>query len=158
MSDNSSPLPMFVKEAFIAGTLAALQELYQLEGIADPESDSADSPISLVHAIVAQIKLLLEPPGILIVAAPVDVASRLAQRYLPEGSHISDDLIDDCIGELANVIAGQAKTALKGTPYHFMLTTPVVARHTARPNESTRAWRCTIASEAGVLAIIVQLP
>jgi CheY-specific phosphatase CheX len=35
-------------------------------------------------------------------------------------------VIGDTIGELANVVAGQSKTALKGTPYHFLLSIPTV--------------------------------
>ena len=50
------------------------------------------------------------------------------RRYLPEGTALTDEMIDDVAGEFANVIAGQAKTILKGTPYHFTLSTPVVTR------------------------------
>lgn len=158
MSDHPSTLPMFVQEAFIAGTLAALQELYQLDGTTAPASDSVNSPTSLGHTIAAQIKLLLDPPGVLMIATPVDVARRLAERYLPSGSKLSDELIGDCLGELANVIAGQAKTALKGTPYHFMLTTPDVARDSVLPNDVSQAWRGAIVCEAGTFTIFVHLP
>jgi CheY-specific phosphatase CheX len=59
---------------------------------------------------------------------PPDTARRLAETYLPAGCELTNEIIDDVTGELANVIAGQAKTILKGTPYHFALSIPVVSR------------------------------
>jgi CheY-specific phosphatase CheX len=159
MSDRSPLMPALVKEAFAAGALAAMQELYQFEDGTVGVSDLTDQPLANnPPLIVAQVRLLREPSGVLSIAASADVAFRLAQRYLPTESKITDDLVDDCLGELANVIAGQGKTALKGTPYHFMLSTPVVARPAELPNAPSQAWRCSITSEAGTFAVVVDLP
>lgn len=38
----------------------------------------------------------------------------------------SPELVRDCIGEVANVVAGQAKALLVGSPAHFTLSTPTV--------------------------------
>ena len=47
---------------------------------------------------------------------------------------------DDAAGEFANVIAGQAKTMLKGTVYHFNLSTPqpASAAPAASPGRTTK--------------------
>jgi CheY-specific phosphatase CheX len=59
---------------------------------------------------------------------PPVLARRLAEGYLPAGTELTEEIINDVAGELANVIAGQAKTILKGTRYHFTLSIPVVSR------------------------------
>jgi CheY-specific phosphatase CheX len=35
-------------------------------------------------------------------------------------------MVADCMGEIANIIAGQAKALLHGTPNHFVFSTPTV--------------------------------
>jgi CheY-specific phosphatase CheX len=62
-----------------------------------------------------------------LVLAP-KTARRLAESYLPAGAELTDEIIDDVGAELVNVIAGQAKTILKETPYHYTLSIPVVSR------------------------------
>ena len=39
---------------------------------------------------------------------------------------ISDDDVRDGVGELANMVSGNAKAALVDTPYHFGLSIPTV--------------------------------
>jgi chemotaxis protein CheX len=39
---------------------------------------------------------------------------------------LTEDIVRDCLGEIANVVAGQAKALLAGTPYHFTFSTPTV--------------------------------
>jgi CheY-specific phosphatase CheX len=75
--------------------------------------------------------LLRDPPGTLALVLASDTAANLAARYLPTGTALSSEIIDDVAGEFANVIAGQAKTILKGTPYRFHLSTPEVKRTSA---------------------------
>ena len=54
-------------------------------------------------------------------------AVALAERILTETiEHPSADMVRDCVGEVANVIAGQAKSMLVGNPAHFTLSTPTV--------------------------------
>jgi CheY-specific phosphatase CheX len=63
--------------------------------------------------------------GALVLRFPRQTAMALAGRIL---SGVTDRpetaLIHDCLRELANVIAGQTKTLLQRTPYHFVLATP----------------------------------
>jgi CheY-specific phosphatase CheX len=54
-------------------------------------------------------------------------ATALAQHILAGTTDdVSPDMIRDCIGEVANVVAGQAKAFLVGSPAHFTLSTPTV--------------------------------
>ena len=115
-----------VIEAFTSAAISALQELAQLEAIVD------ESPVLDVienHDFVsATIRLVRTLPGTLTLILTEESAARLAARYLPIGTALTTEIINDVVGEFANVIAGQAKTILKGTPFHFMLSTPAVAR------------------------------
>lgn len=52
-------------------------------------------------------------------------AEQLAKRMLVGGPAIlEEDLIRDCLGEIANVAAGQAKAILHGTPHQLIFSTP----------------------------------
>jgi CheY-specific phosphatase CheX len=110
--------------------------------------------------VIATIVLMRDPPGSLSLVLPRETAARLASRYLPPGTAIATELIDDVAGEFANVIAGQAKTMLKGSVYHFFLSTPVVERVAAEedctaPNPNLTA---RLHSEIGVVVLQVCLP
>ena len=63
----------------------------------------------------------------LVLSFPAQTAAALAGRVLAEVTPApDDDLVRDCMGELANVIAGQAKTLLAETPYQLLLATPSI--------------------------------
>jgi CheY-specific phosphatase CheX len=125
---NNSVFAPEVSEAFNASTVTALQELMQLEAI--PITATASETAAATGAVVAVMRLLRAVPGTMTLALPLPTARRMAEAYLPQGTELSDEIVDDFAGELANVIAGQAKTMLKGTKYHFTLSIPTVARHT----------------------------
>ncbi|MBP3954226.1 chemotaxis protein CheX [Gemmata sp. G18] len=56
------------------------------------------------------------------------VGTALAKLILADVTAAPDpEMMRDCLGEVVNVIAGQAKTLLVGTPLHFVLGTPTVA-------------------------------
>jgi CheY-specific phosphatase CheX len=66
--------------------------------------------------------------GILVIGMAAPTAAALARRILAETTReVNDTLVCDCVGELANVTAGQAKALLHGTPRWFRLGTPRVA-------------------------------
>jgi chemotaxis protein CheX len=51
----------------------------------------------------------------------------IARRVLVEVADApKDELVPDCMGEIANVVAGQAKALLAESPYHFRFGTPTV--------------------------------
>src|SRR5881397_517540 len=80
-----------------------------------------------VNDVTAVIKLTFCSTGSLVLGFPRDMAQALAQRLLVDsGAEVDDALIRDCVGEIANVVAGQAKAVLHGTPYRFTHSTPTI--------------------------------
>src|SRR5262249_58912846 len=81
---------------------------------------------------------LPEQPGMLVLAFPTQPAQARARRVLAETAVAVDDaLVRDCLGELANVTAGQAKAMLHGSPFRITFATPRVASSASR---SDMAW------------------
>jgi chemotaxis protein CheX len=102
----------------MAGTELAIRSLYRLR-----------SPRTLAD-LSATIGVMADGRGVLILSFPAPTARALAVRVLAEAVPEPDDeLVRDCIAELANVVAGQAKTLLAGTPFHLVLSTPSVQSH-----------------------------
>jgi chemotaxis protein CheX len=122
---NQTNLPAEVIEAFSSAAVTALQEMTQFEALSVPQDTTCKLDDNLV---VAVMRLLRSVPGTFALVMTVDTAERLTKRYLPVGTELTEELVNDVVGEFANVMAGQAKTILKGTPYHFLLSQPVVTR------------------------------
>lgn len=118
-------LPAEVIEAFSTAAVTALREMTQFEALSVPQDTTSKLDDNLV---VAVMRLLRSVPGNFALVMTVDTAERLTKRYLPVGTELTEELVNDVVGEFANVMAGQAKTILKGTPYHFLLSQPVVTR------------------------------
>jgi CheY-specific phosphatase CheX len=74
---------------------------------------------------------------------------------LPAGTELNDGIVNDVAGELANVIAGQAKTMLKGTPYHFTMSIPAVSRRAGC--EHSPGVAITFAVETSLLLLLIDL-
>jgi chemotaxis protein CheX len=65
--------------------------------------------------------------GLLILSFSTSTAEALARRILADVAEQQDPaMVADCMGEIANIIAGQAKALLHGTPNHFVFSTPKV--------------------------------
>jgi len=118
--------PPEVLEAFTAATVTTFLELTSTDVcLRMPPLLSATPTDSDVNAT---IDLRREPPGRLTCSFPQNVLESLAQRYLPPGTSLTSEIVDDTAGEFTNVIAGQAKTMLKGTEYHYTISPPIVNR------------------------------
>jgi chemotaxis protein CheX len=124
----ASPLevPQEVTDAFSSAAITALQELVQLDAIAEPLT--APAAMEAKEFVCATMRLIRNVPGSMNLLLTAETAAHLAGRYLPQGTLLTKEIINDVAGEFANVIAGQAKTILKGTPHHFMISTPVIVR------------------------------
>lgn len=149
-----------IVNAFSDAIVTALRELVNVEAHVEQRHGSKESELP-GPTVSARIRLLRETPGEMNLVLSVDAATRLAMLYLPTGTQLADDLIDDVAGEFANVIAGQAKTILKGTPYHYTISTPVVQREPVdvpKLVDNAHA-RCEISirSEVGAAVAIIQL-
>ena len=156
-SRTTSVPPPEVVHAFASAAITALQELTQIEAVADlsPQSELASEPF-----VTATLRLMRKVPGTMTLVLSVEAAARLAALYLPEGTTLTEEMIDDVIGEFANVIAGQSKTMLKGTPYHFTLSIPVVARaasFTQIPEVTAGLPAAALSFESGKLLLILDL-
>jgi chemotaxis protein CheX len=77
--------------------------------------------------ISAVLRLTCAAEAFLILSFPERTAAALATRMLAGvPAKIDEQLIQDCVGEIGNVVAGQAKTLLAGTPYDFAFSLPNV--------------------------------
>jgi chemotaxis protein CheX len=118
--------PAAVVEAFTAAVVTTFQELCSTAvALREPVLVSASLAIGDINAA---INLKRRLPGRLVCTFPRAVLEALAGSYLPAGTFLTSEIADDTAGEFANVIAGQAKTMLKGTPYHYALSIPAVSR------------------------------
>jgi CheY-specific phosphatase CheX len=144
----NSELSPEVVEAFTAATVTAFQEQ------AATEVFPGGSYTVPAGDVFASITLRRPTPGRLTLAFPLAALEALAGRYLPAGVALSPEIVDDTAGEFANVIAGQAKTMLKGTPYHFTLSTPQVGR--AAPDD-VPGLTLAFFSDAGPFVLHVEL-
>lgn len=153
-------LPQEVVNAFTAAAMTALQELVQVEAYPDPDLQNslAAAPGTFVSATLT---LMRSVPGTMSLVLTEETASRLAARYLPEGTALNREIVDDVAGEFGNVIAGQAKTVLKGTPHHYIISTPVVTRAASVSQLScaaTASLAASLQSELGQILLFVNLP
>ena len=112
-------------EPFIAAACVALREFAGTE--ATVRAAYRQTSPQTCAELAAVIRLSREPGGILALGCSRPTAAALAGRILTGVTQELDEaLIRDCLGELANVIAGQAKALLAGTPYHFAYAPPSV--------------------------------
>jgi len=157
-SDVPSDPPREVSEAFTSAAITALQELTQFDVLF--EELSAIAVFGMTDVVAATVRLVRRVPGKMLLVLSEESASRLAARYLPKETLLTEEIVDDVTGEIANVIAGQAKTILKGTPYHFKMSTPLVAR-VARYSQLQGITEATLVAsltfEAGRLLLFVDL-
>lgn len=160
-SQDNAVVPQEVVDAFTSAVLSTLQELVQVEGAADArDRSSAESPLA-EPVVSATVHLVRQVPGIMTLVLPVESAAFLAARYLPAGTRMTDEIVDDVVGEFANVIAGQAKTILKRSPFHFGMSPPLVTR---AASQGTLAQNpaippvVSIAADWGSLRVLLELP
>jgi CheY-specific phosphatase CheX len=141
-----------VIEAFTAATVTAFEELCRTPVVPGAPFVAPVRPFT--HQVAAEIDLRRAVPGLLVLAFPQPVLDALAARYLPDEVSISPDIAGDAAGEFANVIAGQAKTMLKGTLYHFNLSTPRLAA----PDDGREFLVLPFDCDAGAFSVCVHLP
>ncbi len=72
-------------------------------------------------------------------------AQALAERVLAGLPEAREQAMQyDCLGEVANVVAGQAKALLAETPYHFYFSTPTVIAGVHKDIRVTPGRECLI--------------
>lgn len=150
-------LPAEVIEALVGATTVALEELCQTPVIPGEAYRAGSLPTAA--ELVATIELKRAVPGWIAIGFPRSTARVLAQRYLADSPQPDDGLMLDAVGEFANVIAGQIKTMLKGTPYHFHLTTPRFGTESLPDGrEASQAWLVhPFGTDAGEFVVCLRL-
>jgi chemotaxis protein CheX len=112
-------------EPFIAATRATLAEMAGTEVVVRTAARTDQS--QALGDVSAVVRLTSATEGYLVLGFPQRTAAALTERILTGVlKEIDEDLICDCVGEIANVVAGQAKSLLAGTPYHFSFSLPRV--------------------------------
>ncbi|MFM8270963.1 MAG: chemotaxis protein CheX [Gemmata sp.] len=154
MDRDHPPGAALVIEAFSAATVTAFEELCRTP--VTPGAPAVGRSRPLPNVVTAEIDLRRAAPGRLVVAFPRPVLHALAARFLPDDVSVTPDIADDAAGEFANVIAGQAKTMLKGTVYHFNLSTPQPA--SAAPADGPDFLTLPFDCDAGAFSVCVHLP
>jgi CheY-specific phosphatase CheX len=135
-------------EAFAAAVPFALREMAEVEAVVRdvrPADAADDSP-----EISAVIRLnTAGGVGRLVLGFPWSTAVALTRRVLAgAGDPAAPDMVWDCMGEVANVVAGQAKALLFDRPSHFTLSPPTVATGEP-PDDRTGGWVIWFVSDAG---------
>jgi chemotaxis protein CheX len=112
-------------EPFISAVCVTLREMMGIEAAALTSHRTAVCQTS--DDVSTVLPLTFPTGGALVLSFPGPTAAALAQRMLAEVTTVVDDeMIRDCVGEIANVSAGQAKALLHGTRYQFAFTTPQI--------------------------------
>jgi chemotaxis protein CheX len=111
-------------EPLIAAACAGLGEMARTEvivrGVFQPTTDLPSGDIAAVVGLRSK-------EGFLVLSFPERTAAALARAILAEVTEeVDGSLIRDCVGEIANVIAGQAKALLAGSPYPLTFSMPQV--------------------------------
>jgi chemotaxis protein CheX len=146
-----------VEEAFRQAVEVALREW---GGVECGLRGAAWGGVAPFEGVAARLPLTGSGPGFLALLLPPAQAAELTARGLRGAAPASGEWCADFIGETANVIAGQAKTLLYGTPAHFTFGTPAVAEGPgglAVSADQEWVW-LTFDSDIGPFAMQVALP
>ena len=141
---DARPIPDRIRaeilDPFIAAVCSTLAQMAQTAAEARAACATATSHSSGDVTVV--LDLTPTPGAMLVLDFPGPTAQALADRVLTEAGGAADDaLVRDFMGEIANVVAGQAKAMLHGTRHRFAFT--YAEDHPARrtPSCSGRARR-----------------
>lgn len=97
-------------------------------------------------------------PVRLVLSLPARTAEAVTERVLKDvGGKLEDGMVLDCVSELINVIAGQTKTMLYGTPGHFTFSTPEVFA-IGSIDFANRRWMIGFDSAAGAFSLYLCFP
>jgi chemotaxis protein CheX len=115
-------------EPFIAGTCAAVGEMagtnVAVRAVYRPLAPCQPAAADDIYTV---LQLTSPGEGALVVSFPHRTAAALAKRILAGVTEqLDENLIRDCVGEIANVVAGQAKALLAESPYRFTFSMPTV--------------------------------
>ena len=111
-----------------------------------------------MYAYSASIPLAGHVGGIFLISMSPEVAHAVAHAFMGEEAPViagSEDVLDS-VGEMANMVAGGAKTLLLETPSRFDITLPVTYQGTglnARTNMPGGWARCSMEGKPVLFAV-----
>ena len=156
LGDTVLDTPDELIEPFTTAVSMTLREMAGVEVVVRETLRAAGAEGFADASVILQ--LTSGTKGWLVLSVPERTAKELTGRVLNEvGGTADDGMVRDCVGELANVIAGQAKTLLYGTPHHFTFSTPTVL-NAGSADMATGRWVIRFDSDAGVFALHLCLP
>jgi chemotaxis protein CheX len=114
-----------VVQPFITAACAAVGEMAKTDLVV--RGVSREAPRPALGDLCAVVRLQSATEQFLVLRFPRPTAEAFAERVMAEaGVEVTEDLVRDCVGEIANVVAGQAKALLAGTPSQFTCSLPTV--------------------------------
>jgi CheY-specific phosphatase CheX len=139
-------------EAFSEAVPAVLREMAGVEAVIRDVGSAA-----IAGDLVAVVNLTMASgEGRMALVLPARTAADLTRRILAGAvDPVPEDMVRDCMGEVANVAAGQAKVFLVGRPSHFTLSTPAVR---GGPVDPPAGWVIRFDSDAGEFGVYVEAP
>jgi chemotaxis protein CheX len=124
--------PGEVVNAFVAAVETALREMAGVEAVASPVHPARGA--NDFGDLSAVLRLTAGAAGCVVLSTTAAAADAVARRILADViPEPGPEMVRDCLGEVANVVAGQAKAHLAGTEFHFRFATPTVV--TGRPTD-----------------------
>jgi CheY-specific phosphatase CheX len=122
MGEDANEIEPVVLEAFQSAVQATFEQLTQtsFDLIRVSRGAATLSP----EGFCASLELLRPAPGLVSLELAPSTLTALSNRLFPDSPQLTREMQEDALREFLNVIAGQAKTALKGTPYHYHLSLP----------------------------------
>lgn len=120
-----------VINAFVQGVTSTFETMMQMTPVRDKVYMlDPENPAGVTEAlcdISGVMGLSGDYHGSVVISLPVKLALKTTARMLGEPERAALDAgVRDCLGEIINIIAGQAKAALTNTPYRFALALPTV--------------------------------
>lgn len=143
-------------EPYIAAASGALAEMTGAEvSVQSVYQGRLPGKLGDIFAVVALSSASMET---LVLSFPRKTAAALAGRMLAGvAAELNESLIRDCLGEIANVIAGQAKAMLAGTPFEFAACIPKVVDDAYEPPPGQRPHCLVVAFSSNHGAFAMQL-
>ena len=128
----AGPLRDELLNPLAAAATVAIQEVARTEAVLNATFGTS-TPLEFGQRSAAINVNCASGGGCLVLSVSDEAARELASRVLAgQNATIDAALIDDCLGEIANVIAGQGKALLYGTSWHYTFGTPTKASGAGR--------------------------
>lgn len=137
---------------------AALLTMHEMAGLeVSPGAPAYRCTKHMTGDISAVIGLISTTQGSIVLTMSERTAVALAKRILPASDEeLSVELIRDCVGEIANVIAGQTKGLLSKTEHRFAISTPTIicgTSHAVTHRNTAQCLMMTFNSDVGVFSL-----